>query len=232
MKLGVPTLCRYDLLERLLDSVERGTVRAHEYIIVDNGPDPGVAKSIRLPPNTRVIRPGRNLGVAASWNVLLECAGDAPIVISNDDVTLGPTAFAELQEASQRHPLVTAPDWQLFTQAPECVARAGWYDEGFYPAYYEDSDYDYRLRLCGVERHVINVDHVHVRSATIEVARHISSERSALYYRAKWGGPPGEEQYTEPFGGAPPAGWGTRNRVWEPPREPSIHDYIYGRNRR
>lgn len=227
MKLGVPTLCRYDLLQRLLDGAERGTVKPSGYVIVDNGGEG--RKRLRLPLNTELIEPGRNIGVAASWNLLLEAAGNEPIVISNDDVALATKDFATLAAASLNAPLVTGLDWALFAQSRECTDRIGWYDEGFRPAYYEDQDYSYRLRLAGMPRRKVPVGATHVCSATIAVARNISSEVSALYYRAKWGGMPGEERFTEPFGGSPPAGWSLRTPVWAPPKKRSIHDYIYGR---
>jgi GT2 family glycosyltransferase len=114
VKLGVPTLCRYDLLQRLLDSAEAGHVRPSGYVIVDNG---GEARArLRLPGTVELIEPGRNLGVAASWNVLLEATGSEAIVISNDDVALGPDAFSKIQEAARQEPLVTAIDWSLFAQ--------------------------------------------------------------------------------------------------------------------
>jgi len=227
LKLGVPTLCRYDLLQRLLDLAERGTLKPSGYVIVDNG---GEARArLRLPPNTELIEPGRNLGVAASWNLLLEAAGNEPIVISNDDVALGSSDFGRIADAALKHPLVTALGWALFAQSPACTRAVDWYDEGFWPAYFEDQDYSYRVRLCRVPRRDIAVSATHERSATMAVARNISSEASALYYRAKWGGAVGAEGFTEPFGGSPPAGWGLRTPAWTAPKKRSIHDYIYGR---
>jgi len=227
MKLGVPTLCCYDLLQRLLDSAERGSVKPDGYIIVDNG---GKARArLRLPPNVQVIEPGRNLGVAASWNLLLDAAGDEPIVISNDDLTLGHEAFAALSAAAMAHPLVTVGDWALFAQAPECTRVVGYYDESFYPAYYEDTDYAYRMRLCGFPRHNVHVEATHVGSATIKAAPHLNVGRSGPYYHAKWGGPPGHERFTVPFGGSPPEGWGLRSPTWTLPRKLTIIDYIYQR---
>jgi len=119
VKLGIPTLRHYDLLQRLLDSAERGSVKPDGYIIVDNG---GSARArLRLPSNAQIIEPGKNLGVAASWNLLLDEAGDEPIVISNDDIALGHGTFAALSAAAAEHSLVTAGGWALFAQAPKCT---------------------------------------------------------------------------------------------------------------
>jgi len=227
MKLGVPTLNRYDLLQRLLDSAERGSAKPDGYIIVDNG---GEARArLRLPPNAQVIEPGRNLGVAASWKLILDAAGHEPIVISNDDLTLGHEAFAALSAEVATHPLVTAGGWLLFAQAPACTQAVGYYDESFYPAYYEDTDYAYRMRLCGFPRHNVHVETTHVGSATIKAAPHLNVGRSGAYYHAKWGGAPGHERWRQPFDGNPPEGWHLRSPTWSMPRKRSIIDYIYGR---
>lgn len=227
MKLGVPTICRYDLLQRLISSAERGSVRPDEYVIVDNG---GRARSsLRLPKNVTVIEPGKNLGVAASWNVLLDFAGDEAIVISNDDVTLGKTAFAELCAAAAAHPLVTASGWSLFAQSPSCTSSLGFYDETFYPAYYEDADYSYRARLARFPRHAARIDFQHAISSTIRVRPDLNSSRSAAYYQIKWGGDPGRERFTVPFGGDVPSGWALRGSTWLLPPPRSIIDHIYQR---
>lgn len=227
MKLGVPTLARYDLLQRLIDTVEMGSEKPSGFIIVDNG---GEARSrLRLPANTELIEPGRNIGVAASWNRILDVAGDEPVVISNDDVLFGPQGFRVLSEAARQHPLVTADGWALFAQSPDCTRKVGFYDEGFYPAYFEDNDYAYRMDLCGVPRHVVAVQAKHYRSATLEARPGLNVERSREYYQLKWGGPPGRETHREPFGGKPPEGWAIRGSKWQMPRKRSIIDYIYGR---
>lgn len=227
MKLGVPTLARYDLLQRLLDTAELGREKPNGYIIVDNG---GEAKSkLRLPPRTELIEPGTNLGVAASWNRILDAAGGEPIVIANDDVMLGPDAFLRLYAEVGSHPIVTADGWALFAQHPDCTQQVGFYDEGFYPAYYEDNDYSYRMGLVGVLHHTVTVQMRHDRSATCAARPSLNGERSAAYYQFKWGGPPGRETHREPFNGKPPVGWSLRDPKWRMPPKRSIIDYIYGR---
>jgi len=228
VKLGIPTIVRYDLLGRLLDSAERGTVKPDGYLIVDNGGGLAAA-GVRVPENTRIIVPGKNLGVAAAWNLILDAAGAEPIVISNDDITLGPDAFATLSAAAAAYPLVTAGGWALFAQAPECTRTVGYYDESFFPGYYEDTDYAYRMRLCGFPRHDVSVAVTHVGSATIKAAPQLNVGRSGAYYHAKWGGAPGHERWREPFGGTPPEGWSLRAPTWKLPPRRTIIDYIYGR---
>ena len=92
MKLGVATLWSYDQLDKLLRSAERGTEPPTGYVIVDNGGfyETSRAEAIvgrRRGVTVECVTPGSNLGVAASWNRILDLAGDGPIVISNDDMS-------------------------------------------------------------------------------------------------------------------------------------------------
>ena len=245
MKLGIPTLRRYDLLQRLLDSAERGTVKPTGYIIVDNGGE--AAARLRLPPSTDLVTPGKNLGVAASWNLMLDLAGDEPIAIANDDMTMGTATFGAMQDALSRAPFaLLVSDWRfpwiLFAQTRECTERVGYYDENFFPAYWEDIDYKRRLKLSGIGVQCVHAEHSHVGSASggsPEGRRGMDYGRG--YYRLKWGGPAevrggwdahGRECWTEPFNGKPPPGWSLRAvaQPWAIPLPGrTIIDHIYNR---
>jgi GT2 family glycosyltransferase len=203
--LGIPTLNRYDLLECLIASAEAGTIKPKGYVIIDNG---GRWQPTQLPDNCQIVRPERNLGVAASWNYLLRCSDSEPIVISNDDISLAPTSFAEILSALQSGALlVNAYGFALFAQTPECTRRVGYYDEEFYPAYYEDTDYERRCRIAGVERMELKPSAQHVGWATSramndELSQHFAWQRNNYeYYMRKWGGPLGSERFLLPFDG-------------------------------
>jgi hypothetical protein len=231
MILGVPVLNRYDLLEGLIRSAERGSLAPTEYLIIDNGgkfvppPDGPLGRKIS------VQRPGRNIGVAAAWNRILRYAhgkGESA-VISNDDVTLPVAAFEEIVRklATGDFGIVNGLGWALFAQTPECTEQVGYYDESFYPAYYEDSDYDRRMHLAGVARAPISSRVEHVGWATTRALDSNSEHnewlrRNHAYFCRKWGGPPGAELFAVPFNGetetpAPPRGpvmrWDVLNRI-------------------
>lgn len=226
MKLGIPTLNQYDSVNRLIDSAERGSLAPSSYIVIDNGggyqPRP---EWQMLSSRIAVVRPGTNLGVAASWNRLLDMAGDEKIAISNDDIVFGPETFRALFEAAQRFPFVGAVGgWALFAQSPECTKWVGYYDEHFYPAYYEDCDYLLRMRRAGVEFHDIGwVGATHDGEATSKSAS--ESDRALIadgrsrnysYFVTKWGtdsprwGNPDVNNFKEPFDGKTPAYWSNR----------------------
>jgi hypothetical protein len=218
MKLGIPTLCRYDLLARLLASAEKGSVKPTEYLLIDNGGSLQ-ASGISLPPNTRVLHSGKNLGVAASWNRFLDDAGKEPIVISNDDVAFGEHTFRDMVDGTKINPFVEGDGWCLFAQTPECTEKVGFYDEHFMPAYYEDSDYDARLHLAAIHRlKPLTGPFIHEGWATTKYLNDASwlrdgRERSRQYFLRKWGADPAptfDHLYRSPWNGAPPQGFRLR----------------------
>jgi GT2 family glycosyltransferase len=217
MKLGIPTLVNYHGLDRLIASAERGTVKPTGYIIIDNG---GLYAGLpELRGRTEIVRPGRNIGVAASWNRILEMAESEPIVISNDDILLGERIFAEMQADVTRHPIVVS-GWCLFAQSPECTRAVGFYDENFWPACYEDSDYAVRMARAQVTRSW-NISEPVQHSGCWTTSRLLGDpewltsgiERCRQYFVRKWGGTPSDTNdglYELPFNGAPPTGWSLR----------------------
>ncbi len=225
MKLCVPTLCRYDLLDELLLSAERGSLKPDGYIIIDNGNSyPRARLNALLGERASVaelIAPGRNLGVAASWNRMLDLTKGETLIVSNDDVELGRDTFLDLVTASRQAPFV-GHGWFLFAQTPECTERVGYYDENFWPGYYEDSDYQVRLYRAGIDRYEPLLGaYIHHQSATTaELGEEWIRERRVMnrqYFLQKWNGLMlGECRVhlfltQEPFGGSPPPGWRLRS---------------------
>jgi len=102
------------------------------------------------------------------------------------------------------------PDFSCFLITRRCHERYP-FDEGFQPAYYEDNDYHRRLTLGGDGEQIFGVaiPYRHFGSGTLKDPRNAplrdgwaqKFQRSADHYRAKWGGLPGAETFTVPFGG-------------------------------
>lgn len=220
MLLGIPTLNRYDLLHKLIASAEAGTVKPRLYLVVDNG---GKLENTNFDPGRVVIyNPQKNLGVAASWNKLLEMAGSEPLMISNDDIELQPDAIEKFERAFVGgHEFIGAcGGWALFGQTPHVTETVGPYDENFGMAYYEDCDYLLRLRAAGIPVHDLGYIGAHLGNASThggtpeqQAAVAHSRERNYCYFVAKWGadsprwGNPLVENFKEPFNGEPPPGW-------------------------
>ena len=94
----VPVWNGRDLLERLLDSLDRQTVRAAEVIVVDNGSSDG-ADELARQRGARVEAMGRNAGFAAAVNRGIELARAEWIAVLNSDVELAPDYFERLRLA-------------------------------------------------------------------------------------------------------------------------------------
>jgi GT2 family glycosyltransferase len=160
MLLGIPTLNRYDLLDKLIASAEQGTLPPSGYIIIDNGGSYERPARLLRDVVFVIVRPGRNLGVAASWNKLLELSDGEPIVISNDDIELQPDALEKFEKAfAEGHQFIGAcGGWALFGQTPHVTQTIGLYDENFGMAYYEDCDALLRLKSAGIPVHDLLAD--------------------------------------------------------------------------
>ena len=226
MKLAVPTLVNYEGLARLVESAQAGTLAPSGYMIIDNGgrllssePYRSTLEFVSVHTGTSlsVVTPGKNLGVAASWNCFLD--NREPIIIANDDIVLRKRQFEEMVRDLASHPFV-GNGWCLFGQTPECTARVGFYDENFFPACYEDSDYSVRMERAGIKRYwgcSEPVDHAGCWTTTNMLGNPAwlseGLERCRQYFVRKWGVMPNDTfdgYYSEPFNGAPPADWTLR----------------------
>lgn len=182
--------------------------------------------------DAHVIRLPRNIGVAAAWNLGIKATCRAPWwAIVNDDVIFAPGDLGRLV-AAMADPaprVVTLDGFAAFGVNQATLARVGWFDENFHPAYVEDCDYEYRCRLFDVPIVELPAGLRHDRSATIRQA-HYATENARTYpanreyYRHKWGGEiRGGERFESPFGaGGSPAEW-TLNHgrlTWLSWREP------------
>lgn len=177
-------------------------------IVVDNsegGLDPSSRTKL-----LRYIRTGQNLGCSASWNVGRDWALrlDASLVIVSEAVVFldGGTMVDETAQRLYPGAAIRADQaWHLVTLGPELLRTVGPFDVGFWPVYFEDTDYEYRMRLAGREMVVdpsLNEtysDKGHARTwrgGFVEV----DYQRQANYYAAKWGGFEREETFVFPFG--------------------------------
>lgn len=218
MKLSiiVPTLNRADLL---LESFE--TLRGQPYqhlFIIDNGNQSLLDEAAGTLERATLIRPGRNLGVSASWNLgLTEALKDESIthVLSiNDDIVLHPDQVWRVTELIERHLekwfFVGESLWSVWS-----ISRYGVevmsirpnevFDPSFWPAYCEDNDFHYRLNLINPSKLLHNcpalTPMIYRNSMTHEKTPVINHERSERFYIKKWGGKPGHEVFTIPFNG-------------------------------
>lgn len=156
--LGVPILNRFDLLERLLRSLDHPV---HTLAIVDNSDGRGEGRGLLEQLVTRghpliervcVATPFRNMGVAGSWNLILRSFPEAAVVLlANNDVQLSPGGLRSALNALSGSapcflPMLPGADrFSAFLLTAGAWDLLGLFDENFHPAYCEDADYLERI---------------------------------------------------------------------------------------
>lgn len=199
--MGMPLLNRCDLAAQMLDSVQ---AEVGVTLVVLNG-DAVAARDTLAGRGITYIEPGHNLGVAASWNMIIRARPAAPWwFIVNADIILGSGDVERLVKAMQDPAAQVAClfEFGAFAINQAAIDRVGWFDENFYPIYFEDNDYRRRCQMAGVPiRNLISRTR-HFNSSTIASGYASHNARTfpenAAYYAGKWGGPPGHETRTTP----------------------------------
>jgi glycosyltransferase involved in cell wall biosynthesis len=203
--IGIPTLNRADLL---LPSLEKYLVdfKNTDIHIVDNGNQ----NLTHLEENVQIYVHNQmeNIGVAASWNKLCQIIftkHDWALLV-NDDVYLGygNSRVNMCIEMSEVGLVQSELNWSVLLINKDLYEYIGEFDEGFFPAYYEDSDYMYRLKLNGLLHEVNNKLNPIIAkvSQTYEKAPdlvNLSMRYNRQRYIDKWGNVPLLEKYTTPF---------------------------------
>lgn len=199
---GVPVMSNFRGFAELVHSLNNAGV---EFIVEDNW-------------NT-------NIGVSKSWNKFLQAGAsrDLDVLICNDDVVWRPGSFGNLMSAWYSRPKNTilltgvahdvldgyheAPDYSCFIfNAKDMLDAVGLFDENFTPAYFEDNDSHYRIKLAGKNAlcySAARIDHKGSQTQNADPQKPVVSsqmfESNRDYYSRKWGGWPGQETFTTPF---------------------------------
>jgi GT2 family glycosyltransferase len=113
--------------------------------------------------------------------------------------------------------------YSAFVMSDEMVSRVGLMDENFYPAYCEDNDHRYRMKLAGLTWDRFPLEAEHVISSTLHSRKEFEERnkytfsQNIKYYIEKWGGDRGMEVFTTPFNsGAPLDYWPYRpDRIYD-----------------
>lgn len=216
---AVPTIVPHGLLDQCMASLIAQDQVLTDTLIIQNGLRVASVCAHWEQQGITIYRPEQNIGVSASWNYACRWAwirGHDALLLLNDDLMLvDPLTLVQFRSA-----VVAEPRWfyclvgQGFSAV--CITRAVWdevgeFDEGFWPAYYEDNDMLWRMKLVGISGRDIDLPSKHFHSASI----HADTEMDALNriafplnqgrYIAKWGGLPDRETYTVPWNGGPPS---------------------------
>jgi hypothetical protein len=215
------------LLDETLRAVRASSLAPAHTVLVDNG-DEAFAGWADVH-DAVVVRPGRNVGCAGAWNLVLRLAfgtlGAESAVLVNGDCAVGPDTFARMLGSPAR--VVCAHGFSCFRLDQAVVRTVGEFDEEYWPVYWEDTDYRRRLALAGEPIEEWPLEEVgrpsHGRAVYASGITHGKSELEGYQgwtgerlvefqarleanrqrYIAKWGGLPGSETFRTPFGVEP-----------------------------
>lgn len=139
-----------EITDKCIKSIDKSILE--NLIIVDNSVDK-FAKKYQV---KEVIDPGQNIGVGRAWNIgakiVLKEKLDYLIILSATvSFSKGMADFIKYLEINPyKYGLESQHSWHLIAIGRKTLEEVGLFDENFYPAYYEDSDYIRRMELAGI----------------------------------------------------------------------------------
>jgi len=165
----VPVLNRYDLLRRMLGSID---YPIRDLLIIDNGGQfEDMFEKDELPvKNLRVLMMPSNLGVAASWNLGIKLFPHDPVwFFASNDMWFERGDLERLSHADTASLTLSQhyPYFHTFALGEGVVEAVGLFDERFHPAYHEDTDYLRRMKLADLPITNMNVGAGHDNSSTL-----------------------------------------------------------------
>lgn len=197
-----------DVLPRMLESIN---VPVRHFVFVWNSNDRDIGNIVdelkRIPFGITVAHNPSNFGFSASINVGLRVGLAMPVSdcqwywVINCDVTFPAETMPEMIRRTYATNLSAmgmmygpAIDHYAFIVTRRAVEVAGLMDENFYPAYFEDVDWRWRVNLAGFEELVMNLPVNHIRSHNLKkgadptfMAMHHRHGNGWPYGAMKWG---------------------------------------------
>lgn len=168
--LGFATLTRFDMAQRLIDSID---YPVEHLVIVDNSGkkefEPRINENIK---NVWLLQVPHGLGANGAWNLIIKSTPHAKYwVIPNDDSYFAKGALQKIAEevdTSKFNFVNVNPKWSCVIPTEGSVMKAGLWDEAFHPIYFDDDDYEWRMEKLGVEFNHIDAEVLHDNSSTLK----------------------------------------------------------------
>lgn len=201
-KIVVPVYLGGEVINNLLTSID---VDWSHLIIVDNSPNriSSQYNDLFIDGGTMVLHYPENIGVARAWNIGLKADCDWTFIVSQAAVF--PNGFSSF--LLDIDPLadfyISSDGWHCAGISRNAVKAVGYFDTNFYPAYFEDADYGWRLHQAGLQSNqsIAEVAITSVGSSS-GLGANINFEALEEYFKEKWGAGPNDDPsklYAKPF---------------------------------
>lgn len=202
---AIPTINRADLLNEALEKYFEDFKDTH-IAICDNGNQDIITRE----ENFMIYRPQENLGVAKSWNMLIDYSdkiGATHVLMLNDDIYLGKNENELnllLKNNLDADFINSFHNWCSYIITVDIWKKAGKFDEEFFPAYFEDNSFDYKMTLVGAKKTWTSFLDPIVYRNSMTIAKDPTLNQKFMQnkqmYINMWGGLPSEEKYKTKFG--------------------------------
>ena len=168
--LGFAVYSQFDLANRLLASID---YPVEHLVIVDNsGTNSWEPKKPEKVKNIWLIRVPCGLGLVGAWNLIIKSTPYAPYwVLVNDDAWFESGALEIIATESDPDALNfvdIVPQWSCVVFGEGAIAKAGLYDERFYPLYFDDNDLHRRMENAGVKIQQLEAKVHHNNSSSLK----------------------------------------------------------------
>jgi GT2 family glycosyltransferase len=168
--LGFATYSQFDKANRLLASID---YPVEHLVIVDNsGTQTWEPKQPEQVKNLWLLRVPFGLGLVGAWNLVIKSTPYAPYwVLVNDDAWFESGALEIIATETDPDALNFVdiiPQWSCVVFGEGAIAKAGVYDERFYPLYFDDNDLHRRMEHAGVKIHQIRAGVNHQNSSSLQ----------------------------------------------------------------
>ncbi len=211
-----PTINRKDLLPLAMESLRSQSDEYEVFFLIDNGHQ-DITDTI---PKMHMEVMENNLGVSGSWNHGMNWIFDnhpnvTHVLSLSDDCALHHDQLARIKKVlgdnRDRNFFCGNFQWSVWAIDRRCRELMEYepgkcFDETFFPAYFEDNDFDWRLRCLDTQIHMYSDEltpDIKVVAGSLQKDKSIHDRftKNRDYYVSKWGGVPGNEKYKTPFNG-------------------------------
>ena len=201
---AIPTINRDDLLNEALAKYFNDFKDTH-IAICDNGKQDILTREEIF----MIYRPEQNLGVSGSWNMLMDYADKinaTHVLMLNDDIYLGRTEH-EIKMVIKNNInsdfINSFQNWCSYILKIDMWKKVGGFDTEFFPAYFEDNSFDYKMTLVNAEKSWTSfLDPIVYRnSMTIAKDPTLNQKfaQNRQMYIDMWGGLPTQEKFKTKF---------------------------------